>query len=116
MCLTATNYPHHKIPWIAPLLCSIPFGMGIILSFTGIFTYLVVAYRGYAASAMAGNSFLRSAAAAVFPLFSESMFKKLGTRGALGVLAGAMGLMIPLPFVFYRYGAHLRRNSKFAST
>jgi len=109
---TSTSNVH----WSAPIIASIPFGSGIIFAFTGVFTYLVVAYRQYAASAMAGNSFLRSAFAAVFPLFSGPMFEKLGSEKALGILAGLMFAIAPLPFVFYRYGAYLRRNSKFASS
>lgn len=88
---------YKKVPWIIPILASIPLGSGIVFAFTAVFTYLVVAYRRYAASAMAGNSFMRSAFAAAFPLFSGALFRKLGTVGAVGLLAGLTFVMMPLP-------------------
>ncbi|KAF8193757.1 MFS general substrate transporter [Pholiota molesta] len=66
--LAFTTY--HGVPWIVPILASVPFGAGIYFVFTSTFTYLVTAYRPIAASAMASNSAMRSTFAAVFPLFS----------------------------------------------
>ncbi|KAG8709133.1 hypothetical protein FRC08_018524 [Ceratobasidium sp. 394] len=86
-----------SVHWIVPILGSVPFGTGVVYVFTSVFTFLVVAYRPYAASAMAGNSFLRSAFAAVFPLVSGPMYKRLGTVGATALLAGLTVLMTPLP-------------------
>ncbi|KAF8206611.1 major facilitator superfamily domain-containing protein [Mycena galopus ATCC 62051] len=107
-----TTYPH--VHWIVPMLASVPFGTGILFAFTATFTYLVTAYRPIAASAMASNSFLRSAFAAVFPLFAKAMYDKLGTVGATALLAGLATLMAPLPFIFYWIGPKLRAHSKFA--
>ena len=90
-----TTYPH--VPWIVPIVGFIPFGTGILFVFTSTFTYLVTAYRPIAASAMAGNSALRSAFAAVFPLFAGQMFARLGTVGAMALLAGLTAVMAPLP-------------------
>ena len=73
--------------------------MGVIYAFTAIFTFLVHAYRPHAASAMAGNSFLRSAFAAAFPLVAGPMYNRLGTVGATAFLAGLTVLMVPLPYV-----------------
>ncbi|KAH7921993.1 MFS general substrate transporter [Leucogyrophana mollusca] len=111
--LAFTTYPH--VHWIAPIIASIPFGTGIYFVFTSTFTYLVTAYRPIAASAMASNSALRSAFAAAFPLFAGAMYERLGTVGATALLAGLTTLMAPLPFVFYRIGARLRKNSPFAA-
>ncbi|KAJ7680960.1 major facilitator superfamily domain-containing protein [Mycena polygramma] len=107
-----TTYPH--VHWIVPIIASIPFGAGIFFVFTATFTYLVTAYRPIAASAMAANSFLRSAFAAAFPLFAGAMYEKLGTVGATALLAGLTTLMAPLPFIFYRIGPQLRSRSRFA--
>jgi len=113
LCLAFTSYSH--VHWVAPIIASIPFGTGIIFVFTAAFTYLVVAYRRYAASAMAGNTFLRSCFAGGFPLFADPMFKRLTPTGALGLLAGFLFLMVPLPFLFYRYGERIRKHSRFAT-
>ncbi|KAG1727260.1 major facilitator superfamily domain-containing protein [Suillus paluster] len=112
-CLAFTTYP--QVHWIAPIIASVPFGSGVYFVFTSTFTYLVTAYRPIAASAMASNSALRSAFAAAFPLFAGAMYDRLGTVGATALLAGLTTIMAPLPFVFYRIGARLRKNSPFAA-
>ncbi|TFY64358.1 hypothetical protein EVJ58_g2689 [Rhodofomes roseus] len=110
--LAFTTY--RGVPWIVPIIASVPFGTGIVFIFTSVFTYLVVAYRPIAASAMASNSALRSTFAAVFPLFAGQMYDRLGTVGATALLAGLTTLMAPLPFIYYRIGHRLRQQSRFA--
>ena len=66
-------------------------------AFTAGNTYLVVAYRPIAASAMASNSAMRSSFAAAFPLFASQMYAALGTVGATALLAGLATAMAPLP-------------------
>lgn len=97
--LAFTTYP--AVPWIVPIIASVPFGAGVYFIFTSTFTYLVVAYRPIAASAMASNSALRSTFAAVFPLFAGQMYDRLGTVGATALLAGLTTLMTPLPYVVF---------------
>ncbi|GFZ43023.1 hypothetical protein JCM24511_00741 [Saitozyma sp. JCM 24511] len=103
-----------NVPWILPILGSLFFGVGMVYSFTSTFTYLVDAYRPVAASALASNSFLRSAFAAGFPLFGHQLYVRLGAVGGTCLLAGLMALTIPLPFVFYRIGARVRERSPFS--
>ncbi|KAI0795971.1 MFS general substrate transporter [Abortiporus biennis] len=112
--LAFTTYP--SVHWIVPILAAIPYGAGILLCFTSTFTYLVVAYRPVAASAMASNSFVRLTFAAAFPLFAGQMYHGLGTVGATALLAGLTTIATPLPFVFFRIGARLRSQSKFAAS
>ncbi|KAH8097023.1 MFS general substrate transporter, partial [Cristinia sonorae] len=107
--LAFTTYP--RVHWIVPIVASIPFGMGVLLCFTSIFTYLVTAYRPIAASAMAANTFVRATFAAAFPLFARQMYNRLGTVGATALLAGLTSITAPLPFIFYRIGARLRAKS-----
>lgn len=111
--LAFTTY--RSVHWMVPLVASIPFGTGTYFVFTSTFTYLVVAYRPIAASAMASNSAMRSSFAAGFPLFANAMYARLGTVGATALLAGLTTLMAPLPFIFHRIGGRLREKSKFAA-
>lgn len=90
-----TTYP--SVHWIVPIIAAIPLGTGIYFAFTSVFTYLVVAYRPVAASAMAGNSFMRSSFGCGFPLFAGAMYHRLGTVGATALIAGLTTLMAPLP-------------------
>ena len=124
---------YKQVHWIGPIIGSIPFGTGMCFIYTGVFTYLVTAYRPIAASAMASNSAMRSTFAAVFPLFASQMYHRLGTVGATALLAGLTTLMTPLPcvlhcsqclirvanhrsrFIFYKIGARLRAKSRYAA-
>jgi hypothetical protein len=94
-CLAFTSYKH--VHWVAPIVASVPFGTGTYLVFTSSFTYLVVAYRPIAASAMASNGAMRATFAATFPLFATQMYHTLGTVGATLLLASVATLMAPLP-------------------
>ena len=94
-CIAFTSY--RDVHWIAPIIASVPFGTGLYFVFSSSFTYLVVAYRPVAASAMASNSAMRSSFAAAFPLFASQMYRALGTVGATLLLAGLAAVMAPLP-------------------
>ncbi|KAJ3837536.1 MFS general substrate transporter [Lentinula raphanica] len=111
--LSFTTYA--SVPWIVPIIASIPFGIGLYYVFTAVFTYLVTAYRPLAASAMAGNTAMRCTFAAVFSLFAGYMYNGMGTVGATALLAGIMSVMAPLPFIFRRIGPRLREKSRFAA-
>ena len=93
--LAFTTY--HKLHWIAPIIASVPFGTGMLFIYTGVFTYLVTAYRPIAASAMAANAAVRTSFAAAFPLFAGQMYDRLGTVGATALLAGLTTISAPLP-------------------
>ncbi|KAK0535172.1 hypothetical protein OC842_002401 [Tilletia horrida] len=107
---------YESVPWIVPIIASIPLGTGIALSYVAIFTHTVDAYRPVAASAMGANSVTRSCFAAAFPLFSEAMYHRLGTVGATALLGGLATLMIPIPFLFYKYGPQLRARGRFTAS
>lgn len=70
----------------------------------------------YAASALAANTVCRSAAGAAAPLFTQQMFNALGVGGGGSLIAGVAVLLMPIPFVFYKYGGPIRERSKFAPT
>ncbi|KAL8736600.1 MAG: hypothetical protein Q9181_002323 [Wetmoreana brouardii] len=102
--------------WIVPTLSGILTGFGLLSIFLQALNYLVDAYLMFAASAIAANTFLRSICGAVFPLFSTYMFKALGVNWA-GSLLGFVALaLVPIPIVFWKFGARIRARSKFAPT
>lgn len=103
------------VHWIVPIIGSAIFGMGTLLVFSGIFTFLVDAYPLYAASALAANSFARSSFAAAFPLFGVQMYNKLGYQWATSLLAFLTVAMMPFPYIFFRWGKQIRGKSRFAS-
>ncbi|QSS57017.1 MFS multidrug transporter [Histoplasma capsulatum var. duboisii H88] len=109
-----TVYRH--VHWIAPIIGTAVFGMGTVLVYSGIFTFLVDAYPLYAASALAANSFLRSSFGAVFPLFGIQMYHRLGFNWASSLLAFLTVAMAPFPYLFFRYGKWIRKGSRFANS
>jgi len=92
---------YRSVHWIVPVLASVPFGTGTYFIFTSSFTYIVVAYRPLAASALACNTTMRTSFAAAFPLFAGQMYRALGTVGATLLLAGLTMAMAPLPYVHH---------------
>ncbi|KAI2617371.1 putative bicyclomycin resistance protein [Hypoxylon sp. NC1633] len=107
-----TAYPW--VHWIGPIIGSGIFGCGMLMVFTGMFTFLVDAYPRYAASALAANSFARCTFAAAFPLFGIQMYNKLGYQWGSSLLAFLTVAMVPFPYLFFRYGKQIRKNSRYA--
>lgn len=100
-----------NVHWIVPILAGIPFGAGNVGVFIYASNYLVYSYGIFAASALAGNTVLRSLMGAVLPLAGPSMYAHLGANWAGTLLALLLAVCIPIPFVFYKYGARIRMNS-----
>ncbi|EGR47235.1 uncharacterized protein TRIREDRAFT_64758 [Trichoderma reesei QM6a] len=107
---------YSSVPWIVPIVGSGLFGMGNLLVFSGIFTFLVDAYPMYAASALAANAFVRCSFAAVFPLFGTQMYNTLGFQWASSLLAFLTLAMVPFPYLFFKYGKKIRTRSRYAKS
>ncbi|PFH61128.1 hypothetical protein XA68_18135 [Ophiocordyceps unilateralis] len=101
-----------SIHWSIPILFGIPFGAGNTLSFVYSSNYLAGAYGVYAASALASNAVIRSIFGAALPLAGTKMYQSL-TPQLAGTLCGVFEVaMIPIPFVFWKYGQRIRDKSK----
>ena len=107
-----TSYP--SISYFAPAFSGALSGFSIVLLFLALFNYIIDAYLMYAASALAISTVVRSAFGAGFPLFATQMYESLNPRIASTVLGAIAMLMVPIPFVLKRYGAIVRRKSKYA--
>ncbi|KAK7525793.1 major facilitator superfamily domain-containing protein [Phyllosticta citriasiana] len=100
------------VGWWWPILAGIPFGAGNCTVFIYASNFLASTYGVFAASALAGNSVLRSVMGGVLPLAGPSLYNTLGPHWA-GTLLGLLEvLLIPIPFVFYRYGGRIRQRSR----
>ncbi|KAG7285130.1 hypothetical protein NEMBOFW57_009751 [Staphylotrichum longicolle] len=104
------------IHWIVPTLSGLLSGFGLASIFLQSLNYLVDAYLMFAASAIAGNTFLRSLAGAGFPLFSSYMFNGMGIEWASTLLGCVAAALVPIPVIFYLYGHKIRAKSAFAPT
>ncbi|KAL1876179.1 hypothetical protein VTK73DRAFT_9617 [Phialemonium thermophilum] len=101
---TAENHVH----WIVPIIGHVIIGMGNILVFMSINMALVDTFSIYAASALAGNTVVRSVAGAVLPLCGLKMYHKLGLGWGNSLLGFIAVGMIPVAFLIIRYGEYLR--------
>jgi MFS family permease len=103
---TAYDGRHH---WIVPTVALGFFGCGNLLVFDSTATYLTDTYGAMnGASAMSANSLARYGLGAAFPLFSVQMYERLGIRWASGLLGFVTVAMLPIPWLFYRYGKVIR--------
>ncbi|EPY51058.1 MFS transporter [Schizosaccharomyces cryophilus OY26] len=108
-----TCYPH-KIHWIVPLISSIFFGASLLLIFSVMFTYFIDTYRSLAPSALAAATLVRYSASGGMTLVARPMYHNLGDHWATTLLGFISAAMIPIPFVFFRYGKTIRSHSKYA--
>jgi len=100
-----------SIHWAAPIAAGIPFGAGNTAVFIYASNYLVHSYGIYAASAMAGNAVMRSLLGGTLPLAGPALYARIGANWAGTILGLLEVLIIPIPFMFYRYGAKIRMKS-----
>ncbi|SCU92898.1 LADA_0G00210g1_1 [Lachancea dasiensis] len=102
-----------RIHWIAPCIGIVVMSVGLEVIFQGCLNYLVDSFTKYAASAIAANTFLRSILGGVFPLFGHSLFRNLGVQWGASIVAFIALAMIPIPFVFYAFGARIRSRNPY---
>ncbi|ODV89999.1 hypothetical protein CANCADRAFT_99540 [Tortispora caseinolytica NRRL Y-17796] len=100
-----------SVHWIVSMIGSGLVVLGILFSFNGIFTYTVAACKSWAASGLAANTICRCTLAGVFPLFGAQMYDNLGYMWASLLIAALATIFVPIPFIFYRYGATFREKS-----
>lgn len=65
------------------------------------------------ASAIAANGIFRYTLGAVFPLFAVQMYSKLGTGWATSLIGFLSVLMLPIPWVFFKWGPTIRDRSRY---
>ncbi|KAI0315926.1 MFS polyamine transporter [Amylostereum chailletii] len=104
------------VHWIGPDIGIAVFGLGLLMTFQPMQTYIIDAFPLYAASALAAVSFLRSLCGFGFPLFAPAMYNALGYGKGDTILACiAIAIGCPAPFLLWFYGERIRSASKFAN-
>lgn len=102
-----------SISWVPQVIAGVPIGCGIFMVFMPGQVYLMDIYQSNAASALAGNAFVRAALACAFPLIATPMYSRLGVQWATSLLAFLCIALAPFPIVFYLYGKKMRSWSKY---
>ena len=101
------------VHWSAPIILTSLIGVGMIVTFMPTMTYLIDAFGRYSASASAANNSFRCLVGAVLPLAGQPMYDKLGLGWGNSLLAFIALAMIPIPFLFLRYGERIRTSPRF---
>lgn len=102
-----------SIHWAAQACAGVPIGMGILIIWMQGLNYIIDVYLMFANSAISGNTLIRSSVGATFPLFASIMYHRLGVAWATSLLGFLSLAMVPIPVLFYFYGARIRALSKF---
>lgn len=107
-----TAYPDISI-W-SPLAASVLFGYGILCVFITSYQYVIDAYETFAASALASVTLIRYVAAGAMTVVGVPFYENLGVHYTLTILACISIPLVPVPYVFYKYGPWIRSKSKYA--
>ncbi|KAJ5585006.1 uncharacterized protein N7459_004806 [Penicillium hispanicum] len=103
-----------SISWVPQVIAGVPIGMGILVIFMQGLNYIIDVYMMFANSAIAANTLIRSTLGGAFPLFATQMYTNLGVDWASSVLGFITIAMIPIPILFFFYGAKIRAMSRFS--
>lgn len=98
----------------SPLLASVLFGFGIICVFMSSYQYIIDSYEIYAASALSSVTLIRYVASGAMIEVSIPFYKNMGVAYTLTIMGALSALLVPIPFVFYKYGPVIRKKSKYA--
>ena len=104
-----------NIHWIWPVIGALSTGFGFVTIFQAALNYLIDTFQRYSASAVAANTFLRSALACAFPLFIAPMFHAMGIQWGVSVFGFVSVALIPIPFLFWVYGSRIRKKGKYSA-
>ncbi|CAG8068321.1 unnamed protein product [Penicillium olsonii] len=106
-----TAYYHTH--WIVPIIGTSFLGLGMLITFMVVSTYLVDVFTVYAASAMAANTVFRSLAGALLPLAGPKMYAALGLGWGNSLLGFIALAFCVLPVLFWVYGERIRTSPRF---
>ena len=121
-----------SVSYWSPLLATVLFGFGTLGVFISSYQYIIDSFEAYAASALVGMTVTRYCVAGEstsvpsspsgsltapgpMVIVSVPMYKNLGVHWALTLVGCLSLLMAPVPFIFYKYGAAIRKKSRSAT-
>jgi hypothetical protein len=102
------------VHWAVPVVAALPFAWGNLCLFNSTVLYMIDVYGPRnGASALAANGILRYVLGAIFPLFTVQMYQGMGIGWATSLLGFLSLAMLPIPFIFYKYGPAIRARSRY---
>lgn len=97
-----------RIHWVAPVFSGVFTGFGLFSIFLSLLNYIVDSYLMFAASALAGNNFMRCLFGGVFPLFAQYMFEGMGIQWGSTVRSPACPLCSSYCMIDVKVATRLR--------
>ena len=101
--------------WI-PLAATIPCGYGILTVFISSYTYIIDSYESFSASALVSVTFIRYVISAGMVEAAIPLYTRYGVRWVMGSLGMASAVMVPVPYLFWRFGERIRGWSKYTAS
>ncbi|KAJ5953368.1 Major facilitator superfamily domain general substrate transporter [Penicillium verhagenii] len=99
-----------NISWVPQVIAGVPIGLGILVIFMQDLNYIIAVYM----ISIAANTLVRSLCGGTFPLFATQMYGNVGVAWASSLLGFVTLAMIPIPILFFFYGAKIRGMSRFS--
>jgi DHA1 family multidrug resistance protein-like MFS transporter len=102
------------IHWAVPITAQGFAMLGSMMTYVSANMYMVDTYGPmYGASAAGASSLVRYVLTATFPLFTLQMYQRLGIGWTASLLAFCTVAMMPIPWVFWKWGSKLRERSRY---
>ncbi|ORY59322.1 major facilitator superfamily transporter [Pseudomassariella vexata] len=98
----------------SPILAAALFGYGIIGIFLAAYMYIIDSYEIYSASALTFVALTRYVAAGGMTVVGLPFYKNMGVHYTLTILGSISAVLVPIPYLLYKWGYLLRRRSKYA--
>ncbi|KAL4929704.1 uncharacterized protein BDV17DRAFT_290412 [Aspergillus undulatus] len=99
---------------LVPTIASALFGFGTITIFISSYMYIIHSYDTYAASALGFMPVSRYCAAGGLTIFGIPFYQGMGVHYTLTILGCISALMVPVPYVFWRFGPVVGGWSRYA--
>ncbi|KAK8243588.1 major facilitator superfamily transporter [Phyllosticta capitalensis] len=98
----------------SPIIASFVFGYGITGIFITAYMYIIDSYEVYSASALTFVSLVRYVVAGGMTVVGIPFYENVGVAHTCTILACIACVLVPIPYIFYKYGYIIRRKSKYA--
>ncbi|KZL85257.1 mfs multidrug transporter [Colletotrichum incanum] len=96
--------------WVVPMTGTTVFGVGVMLIFTPLTSYLVEAFTDHAASALAASAMFSGMFGALLPLVGPPMYAALNLGWGNTILAVIAVVVAPIPWFIMNKGQEMREK------
>ncbi|RAQ57180.1 MFS transporter [Aspergillus flavus] len=101
------------IPFWSTLAASVLTAFGMLCIFITCYQYLIDTYGTYAASALSSLTLMRYLVSGAMIEVSIPFYKNMGVPYTLTILGCISAVLVPIPYVFYKYGPEIRKRSRY---